>query len=379
MSVKKKVVIAFIIFTTIAGFLFISFVFYSMRQRTAPKELMSSLLFRAKQTVSKTSYKRSYPKVIKGNWEPGAFRQIIYSSAETKGLKDMGVNMMSITASYEIQKDGSISVIGEQQVPVDIAKAKDSGFAVLLSTENPPDQNVTYGSDKEENLKIFLSGAEEAAIKFAKIAEKYKVEYFAPQNELNDNFDWEYFPERLMGNEGASARARETTNLYKRLLPKLRKVFKGKLVAKTGTPNPGIRVDGYDYVAITLDRFEDDINKLMSESWRDYLALDLYREKVRDDYKTVAAVAKASKTDWFVGEVYFFFDEQSLEFLTDEQQKALKDVQPDNFRISLEEYVNFAGSPKPSGYTFLGYLQEGNVIKGTKSQDIIKEYFTKKM
>lgn len=299
----------------------------------------------------KNEHSRIYPETIKGLWEPDtlSLNKIVGSQDAVFELKNIGVNTIAVSLGYIVDEEGNTSVLGIEMVAKIIEMAKNAGFAVLLSTDDVPGfiyESETGPSPGQIN-KVALLGAE--------MAETYNVEYYAPQNEFNDDLDREEFE------------AGEVTGFasewFEDLVPEIKKIYSGKLIAKIGRPDDKLRLPSADAIAYTIDHYNED--------------LDVYRERIRQEYQDMAAAAKASKTDWFVGETYLFFDSDDPEDLDGKTTDELRELQDDYHRIALEELLNFDGKPKPIGFTFMGYLMKGLEIRDTESEDVIREYFQK--
>lgn len=83
--------------------------------------------------VKEGKIKRDYPEIIKGNWEPSAHYMSELMQDEVDNLKKLGVNIVSVAVEGEIKEDGSFVVENEEMVRSNILKAKENGFAVLVS------------------------------------------------------------------------------------------------------------------------------------------------------------------------------------------------------------------------------------------------------
>ncbi len=133
------------------------------------------------------TYARNYPAVIKGNWEPSTNEMTKILNSEAEELKELGVNTVFIVLEYNLNKDGSYYLEDSEEFYISqLKKAKKAGFAVLVSPNFVGAAGHNYA---EEGINIdlnrHLKNSEEVALKWAKIAEEYQVEYFAPQNEFN--------------------------------------------------------------------------------------------------------------------------------------------------------------------------------------------------
>ena len=81
---------------------------------------------------------RSYPAVIRGLWEPGAWDQLatfVGNQAGVDRLKSLGINTVSVLASFDVLDNGEYRFQPGrlEMVKEDIVRYKRLGFAVLLS------------------------------------------------------------------------------------------------------------------------------------------------------------------------------------------------------------------------------------------------------
>ena len=159
-----------------------------------------------------------------------------------------------------------------------LINAKKTGFAVLVT----PDFVGGWGHDYADegvdiDLERFLQHSEEIALKWAEIAEEYQVEFFAPQSEFNGPI------ERNFGTiEEASI---ITTDWHAEMLPKIKEVFSGKIIAKIDQPREGIVVPGYDYVGITVGHDYQTVQNVREGTARTYeiakqIGEDLFQQDI---------------------------------------------------------------------------------------------------
>lgn len=320
-------------------------------------------------------YPRSYPTVIKGIWEPGAWDQLATFVSDQDGvdrLKSLGINTVSVLASFDVLDNGEYQFQHGrlEMAREDIVRYKKLGFAVLLS-------GAAYGepndSDPQSRLDNYLLSSRAAAIELAELAELYDVEYFSPANEFEGSLDREQFPDSLQSlnppetpfdppDEGTNKRVEVASDWFRDVLPDLKARFSGRLMAKVGGPHNGYRVDGYDYLGFTIDH--------------QYLDQTDFRRLIKVQYEQIAESARESgDISWMVGEAYFHHSDPSLD-LDQPTKDFLRDMQEHYFDISLNEYVNFGSLPLPSGYIFIGYFMQGIEVKDSPSETVIQSYFT---
>jgi len=129
-----------------------------------------------------------------------------------------------------------------------------------------------------------------------------------------------------------------------------------------GEAHPGYRVEGYDYLAFTIDHH--------------YLGKTDFRRLIRKQYNEIAQAAAVSGVSWMVGEAYFHYGDEGID-LDAATRDYLKDMQQYYFDISLDEYLRFDQSPQPFGYIFIGYFMNGIKVKDSPSETIIQDYYAR--
>ena len=301
-----------------------------------------------------TTYSRNYPAIIKGNWEPSTQEMTQILNSEVEELKDLGVNTVSIVLEYDLNKDGSYYLEdGEEIYIIQLRKAKQAGFAVLVSPNFVGAAGHNYAEEGIDiDLERHLKNSEEVALKWAKIAEEYQAEYFAPQNEFNG-------PIRGNFAEIGKEEARITTEWHQEMLPKLKEVFTGKLMAKLDEPREGINVLGYDYVGITISHGNGDLKNV--------------RRHIANQYVTLKEIARNSNANWLVSEAWFPYGGPWYSAEANEDGESLDELQDDYYKMSLEEYQKAGGKD----YIFIAWLMPGMEIKDRPAEAVIKDYFKK--
>ncbi|HJM82495.1 MAG TPA: hypothetical protein QF720_02740 [Nitrospinota bacterium] len=322
-------------------------------------------------------YPRIYNETIKGLWEPGAWQQLAEfanDAAGEKRLKSLGLNTISVVASFYALQDGQYSLPHRDSIEREIERYKKLGFAVFLSGNSKSYSNGSQQQvDPEKVLENYLLSCKKAAIELAEIGEQYNVEYYSPSNELEGTLDNEAFPSYLQSqnfnppetpfdapDEGTNNRVKVASEWMRNILPSLENVFSGKIIAKVGGSHPDYNVEGYDYLAFTIDSH--------------YLNKPDFRRLINKQYIEIAQSATNSGVSWMVGEAYFHHGEPGMDMDT-ETKEFLKDMQQHYFDISLDEYILFDQVPKPLGYIFIGYFMEGIEIKDSVSEAVIGNYF----
>jgi hypothetical protein len=150
---------------------------------------------------------------IKGYWSSrGGMVKSELDDAEK--MKEVGVNTVTFSPPLSHTSEGKVSEQpgAESYVKEAINKAHKAGFRVMLETTP---MNAGEVAPKVKNPKLFQDEMTKVAVKYAKIAEEYNVEYFAPIVE----------PAHHMNVAEADAWLQE-------LLPKLKEVYKGPIMWK---------------------------------------------------------------------------------------------------------------------------------------------------
>ncbi len=300
-----------------------------------------------------TMYSRNYPTLLKGNWEPSTNEMTKILNSEVEELKALGVNTVSIVLEYNLNKNGSYYLEDEETYIAQLKKAKKAGFAVLVSPNFVGAAGHNWAKEGIAiDLKKHLQNSEEVALQWAQIAEQYQVEYFAPQNEFNG-------PIRGNFAEIGKEEARITTEWHKEMLPKLKNVFTGKLMAKLDEPREGIDVSGYDYVGITISHGNGDLPNV--------------RKHIANQYVTLKEIGRNSNAKWLVSEAWFPYGGPWYSETKSADGKSLDELQDDYYKMSLEEYEKAGGKD----YIFIAWLMPGMEIKGRPAEAVIRNYFKK--
>ncbi len=297
------------------------------------------------------AFRRNYPKIIKGNWEPSTLEMQQILNSEVEKLKELGVNTVSIVLEYDLNKDGSYYLEDEEFYISLLRKAKNAGFAVLISPNFVGAAGHDYAKEGIDiNLVKYLENSEEIALKWAEIAERYQAEFFAPQNEFNGP---------IRGNFAANEQeeARITTEWHKEMLPKIRKIFNGKLLAKLDMPKEGMDVSGYDYVGMTISHGRGGKENV--------------RKKLSEQFQLLKKIGEKSKAQWLVSEAWFPYGGPWYSAAKNENGESLDELQDDYFKISLEEYEKAGGKD----YLFIAWLMPGMKIKDRPAEEVLREYF----
>lgn len=299
----------------------------------------------AQETPKPKQLNRNYPNFIKCSWVPGAL--LSQAADQLDQIKKLGINTVCIMVPLA-QFDDRLPIIGESRIIEEtnsaLAKIKQANLAIFLVPDAPGSSGETWDKLGKTTPSEFLDLAEQEALKWAAVAEKNLVEYFAPQNELSSRLDG---PPTWFGDTEVekSRRVKMSNDWHAKILPKIRAVFGGKVVAKFGSPETGTSATGYDYTGLTVG------HGLLTD-------VTQFRVKVKNDYQLTGEIAREANNDWLVTELYLPYEEQSGGDVSQEYLKRkaiLKDLQDDYFRVTIEEFQSLPVNSRPRGYMPVGY------------------------
>jgi len=265
---------------------------------------------------------RNYPDIVKGNWEPNASFMSKMIRVDADELKELGVNTLSVAAEYEFKKDGTYFMRDEEEIRSNIVTAKEEGFAVWIGVSFVGGGDIKSYKEKgiDITLEKYLEVSDEIALKWAKVAEEFNVEYFGPQNELDfmimTNFE-----------EDGSKRSLMLADWYKQILPRVHNVYSGKVIAKFAwveetIPETASDYTGYDYVV---------------EAWHPF---------------------------------------GTVLFKTNADGESLDELQDDYYKVLVEEYLQIK-KDKPVGFVFHSWIMPGANVKDRDAENVLKEFFSK--
>ncbi len=178
-------------------------------------------------------FERNYKEPIKAVWEPGPAYNRNGITYFVDDYKEIGVNTYSITPKYSRDQDKLIHTVdhavgekADQEKIANIIKAKKAGFQVVLVAHDLYDMFPDANKNEKLNPEEYIDEIKATSLKWAKIAEDYKVEYFVPINEF------EYI---LYENGYTAEKACELTNaMYKEVIPKVREIYNGRIYCRVG-------------------------------------------------------------------------------------------------------------------------------------------------
>ncbi len=307
---------------------------------------------------------RQYPDFVKCSWvSPPELPNVVENINELKrlGLNSVciiqGVRKFDPSTTDELWESMKLTTLSS------IATLKRAGFAIVifLDAGGGPQAEKEY---TKLTMQQFLDVVEEEALAWAKLAEEYQAEYFAPANELPSKLH------NLLAEYSELERQRKkiekANEWHKYILPKVREVFKGKVIAKLGDYSTGLDPQGYDIVAYTIGH-----NFIIN--------LEQFRQqKVKATYDV--SVTQAADTEWWVGELYFAYEEVGpdapLEYTT--QSRQLRELQDDYHQIIIEEINALSPEKRPKGVVVGGYGPGSSHPTLTEeSKRTINNFFTK--
>lgn len=290
----------------------------------------------------KPTFTRNYPDVIKGNWEPNANHMERLLVLDEDHIKTTGINTVSIGAENFFDKNNELYMHDEGRIMSNLARAKQKGFAVWIGVSFV---GIGFGHDFEKKgitEEHYLQVSEEMALKWARIAEEFQVEFFDPQTELDFMIGHKF-------KHDPDETATIIEEWYQQMLPKLRAVYSGKIFAKIAVPNRILDLSGYDYVGMGLGEI--------------LMGPENFRQLAQQQYIAIQQIAKKSNAGWLVLEAWF-------------PHAFSGRKQAESFRVSIEEYAKYIDQ-KPSGYFFSAWTMPfGLGIKSRPAEAVIRQFYT---
>ncbi|MBN1785847.1 MAG: hypothetical protein JW825_02505, partial [Candidatus Methanofastidiosa archaeon] len=198
--------------------------------------------------------------------------------------------------------------------------------------------------------------SKDVAIRWAGIAEKYGVEIFSPQNEF-DNMIRYNFVEEFDDGEGLSL---IVNSWHQEMLPEIRDVFSGVVMAKLANIRGSDDFTGYDLIGETVIH--------MGMHPRDF------REHIKELYGISSEVAERSSAQWIVAEFWMPYSDEWWPPDYVSEGVDLDQMQDDYFRIAIEEYLAFDGY-QPSGFIFISYALDGMGINERPAMGVVDDFF----
>ncbi|NOZ81949.1 MAG: hypothetical protein GXO63_02245 [Candidatus Micrarchaeota archaeon] len=280
--------------------------------------------------------KRSYPKFIKGIWDPGFVEKDIKNP---EYLRSLGVNtVVVIVAINDKLKEYAGPMEGEDAVEAYkwlVRDAKRNNFTVMLVLEYGYFKgNEMYPSKKFSDAEKFLNGFKNLSVKWAEIAEGLDVEYFSPINELDQVFFENGFSDDEI--------IRIENEFFGEVIPKIRKVYSGKIYCKAGSVHSR-KVFPYEGCDILGTIIAPSRTERLEKISRAYL------EKAQEWSR------KTGKC-WIVGEFF------------------IPGADPNGYAIGINE-IN-KSEVKPCGVVFMGPLNPaGGFGRNEESEKMVRDFF----
>lgn len=283
---------------------------------------------------------RNYVSYIRGVWEP---QPPLGMAGDMKRIKEDNINLISLGPAIHIP------LLGAETLYFDVIKAaKKEGLAVHIAPQafgpNPPNPDAVDDKTLDEYTNKI--------IKWAKLSEKYGIEYFSPLNE----------PDIVLHTD----RAIEWQNS---LLPELRKVFSGKIIAKWSSyidDEIGRKekiIASKDFDGVMIDIFAPDKKEELEE----------FYVKLEDTVKITSEEAKKLNLKIMIGEFA----------IPVEKSKFTEEITPGAI-VSEEEQAEFTSKyldivmPYYDGVIYCGWFLRDYGIKGRPVEQVIKEKFADK-
>jgi len=311
---------------------------------------------------------REYPAVIKGNWEPNESYMALVLAASDR-LRGLGVNTLSCAAEYEFKDDGSYFMRNEGLRRSNLVRAKQEGFAVYVGVSFVGSGQVSIADRGAQiSLEEYLAVSEELALEWARFAEECGVEYFCPQQELDYMILQNFIP--ALDEAAIAEGAKVVAEWHRDILPKVKEVYTGKVVAKfaymlEGKAATGEYYRGYDYLGVAIGHGQQ--------------GLEGFRIMVRETYyEALAEMARKAECDWIVGEAWISYGAKSSPFYENVEGESLDELQDDYYRIMIEEYLGFSGL-KPAGFIFCAWRMSGLRVSGRPAEEVLRAFFTESL
>lgn len=311
--------------------------------------------------TSTASLTRHYPNFVKcAAISAPELRQLTNLIDE---LKSLGHNTICIGKNVDrfipALMDKRTSDQIKSQTLSAISTFKKAGFAISLDID-------TGGPMAEKEytklpLEQFVQIVEEDTLEWAALAEEYQVEYFTPAGEMKSKFH--NLLAHYLEPERKRRKIEKANEWYSQILPKVRQVFKGKVVARFGGYDTGYGVEGYDAVAYT--------------SGHSFITdLDLFRQEIRKIYAN--SLKQAAGKAWWVTTYLAYGDaadnpNDPSEYTTKRTQ--LQDLQDDYYRIVIEEIDALPKEQRPQGFEG-GHIPFPIAISHTdEAKEVVKQFF----
>ncbi|MFC1790325.1 hypothetical protein ACFLZP_02475 [Patescibacteria group bacterium] len=307
---------------------------------------------------------KTYPKYIKAVQTYGTLPNLVEVLYFGDDLADLGVNTQFIHASYWF-KDGEFelwyqgydkgTILSQDEarraLVHNILLARQLGLAVILfpdyttlEEKGLDELGISFGL--EERL-------EKIALELAPIAEKYKVEYLVPVNQIEMLFETNGF---------SIEEARRRTNVfYTSSVPKIKKVYSGKVMYKMGGFQKWSNYDGISLKGADVFGFTACLNRN-----RESL------ERVEQEIKTSSAKADELSGKYNVPWLNVEFVVSDQEYQVKEGKVPEKNTFEEYYKVGLNAFNKYGQNAK--GFTIHSLLSTGKVYN-TAVWPLVKDFF----
>lgn len=286
-------------------------------------------------------FPRKNTSLYLGVWMPALEYPGEHSLERREDLIALSANTVAFGVGIPYDKDGNINELDMESVYARsrelIRYYKESDLVVLFSPEPVPANIMDEPGPIPDNIRgVFLENYEKIIIELAKISEEENVEIFSPMNE----------PDYKLSAGLSSSWGQD-------ILPKIRKVYKGKIMWKGSLSelvreNKQIDFSGYDVIGFTIFPFG---------------GIEYYQEDIK---RTIDIVKKWAKDDG-VPEVF------ASEFGTYKPVRIEQVDEPKSI-----DYVFEAGEGNLTGFMVFDPPRGfGTQIKGSALEAVAKKWFEK--
>lgn len=294
---------------------------------------------------------RNYHDYIKGVWEPWPPMGL---PADMALLAEDGINTISLGPMIS---DDWIEFSYGPALSGLASEAKKNNMSVHIAPQ-------AFGPEGADPSKIGLAEMDdyaERAIRWAELCEKYKIEYFSPMNE----------PDCVMGPERA-------VEWHMKVLPEVRKVYSGRVVAKWGCGGCAGNCTGGDENPEVNAR----VQRVSASAGFDGVMLDMFPPEdpamLETFYEWLGKVVEKTSLEADRLEMPIYIGEFAV---ATEKPDNVKAIMPGPV-VSAEAQAEFARRcldivmPKFDGVIYCGWGMAGYGMKGKPVEAVIKEKFT---
>ena len=351
-------------------------------------------VFDLAQVYRSDLFPRIYPETVIGTSAHAwfEFMDVMADDIEFKRLQATGTNAFHSVILYGVDSNGDAFLHRPKEAANLIIRARIRGLAVHLALDTFT-YDVPCSGTHEENLASYIRVQTQAAILFATFADALNVEYLSPGNEHEGGFQGPCLDSRLsqdsgrhpdeqmldpQGEPGLTARVAVSRKWHLDVLPDVRTVFGGHLVAGYGTIHPAAVTPGYDGLMFTLDHA--------------HLSEDKFSARVQANYQAAAeAAGRSGGIPWYVNAylpysfIAEFTDPEMKEYdptyvIDEEEDARMKVMQEIYVAVSIAAFRDFnsqsaAGLSAPGGYLLAGWIDKGKEIRDSNMEKIVIENF----